>query len=50
MRSFSHLEVINANRMPGSEVADSQVSDSARTRNANSIIVKQMKFQVCDVF
>lgn len=50
MRSISHLEVISANRTPCSEVADSQVSDSARTRNANSIIVKQMKFQVCDVF
>ena len=50
MRSFSHLEVINANRTPGSEAADSQVSESARTWNANSIIVKQMKFQVCDVF
>ena len=50
MRSFSHLEVIGANRLPCSEAADSQVRDSARTWNANSIIVKQMKFQVCNVF
>lgn len=50
MRSFSHLEVINANKTPCSEATDSQVRDSARTWNANSIIVKQMKFQVCDVF
>lgn len=50
MRSFSHLEVINANKTPCSEAADSQVSDSASTWNTNSITVKPMRFQVCEVF
>ena len=46
MRSFSHLEVINANRTPGSEAADSQVRESARTWNFKLIIIKLMRFQV----
>lgn len=50
MRSFSHLEVINANRMPGSEATDSQVRNSASTWNTNSITVKPMRLQVCEVF
>lgn len=49
MRSFSHLEVINANRTPDSEAADSQVSESARTRNLKLIIIKLMRFQMCAV-
>lgn len=49
MRSFSHLEVINANKTPGSEAADSQVSESARTWNYKLIIIKTMRFQVCTV-
>lgn len=46
MRSFSHLEVINANRMPCSEATDSQVRESVRTWKTNSITVNRMRFQV----